>query len=85
VRPRANKTRKNHAGALACTAFPLKRCIMGLERDEFPFAPLIVRKERAAHGASPVQCETTSLLLLEHVSCGVREVTAFEKLICREF
>ena len=43
-----------------------------------------VRKERAACGASPVQCETTSLLLLDHGSCGVREVTAFERLIRRD-
>src|SRR3984893_6555828 len=26
----ASETRNNHAGALACTAFPLKRCIMGV-------------------------------------------------------
>src|ERR1700730_16586924 len=30
-RARARKTGNNHAGALACTAFPLKRCIMGVK------------------------------------------------------
>jgi hypothetical protein len=34
VRPRTRKTRNNHAGALACTAFPLKRCIMGVKFPE---------------------------------------------------
>jgi hypothetical protein len=32
VRPRARKTGNNHAGALACTPFPLKRCIMGASK-----------------------------------------------------
>src|SRR3984893_7604293 len=39
VRPRARKNRNNHAGALACTAFPLKRCIMGVSSGTGVAAP----------------------------------------------
>jgi hypothetical protein len=43
MRPRASKTRNNHAGALACTAFPSKRCIMGVSPENAPLGANIAQ------------------------------------------